>query len=359
MFKEFLQKYNLDEKRIAVGVSGGSDSLALALMLNDELAPSGYNIIAVTVDHRLRPTSAQEAETVAKIMKQNNIEHHTLVWNKDFTPETGIEEAARIARYNLLKNWCEQNGVKVLMMAHHLNDQIETFFIRLQRGSGLDGLCGMQESVMHNNLQIMRPLLYTDPQIMKNYLKLRNITWIEDESNSCDDFLRVKIRKFLPQFYAATDITPKRIGETMQRLLSSRNYLEHKCEQIINNSFKNRFGYGYSCALSVFLSFDNEMAFRILARLLRQVGNNEYTPRAESVINLINDIRNSTFKSATLAHCYVGLSNKTLWILPENYNTGNYTRKAWEDYEKINPAIKKQKLPLRLRVFILNHLEVM
>lgn len=357
MFNEFLQKYNVTEKRIAVGVSGGSDSLALALMLNEELSPLGYSVIAVTVDHRLRPTSAQEAKTVAAIMAQNGIEHHTLVWEHSSDLKTGIEEAARIARYNLLENWCKQNNVKVLMVAHHLNDQVENFFIRLQRGSGLDGLCGMKEAVVKNNLQIMRPLLYTNPQVMKNYLNQRHIAWIEDESNACDDFLRVKIRKFLPQFYAATEITPQRIGEAMQRLLSSRNYLEHKSEQIIKNSFKNWFDYGYSCSLAVFLSLDTEMAFRVLSCLLRQVGNNEYTPRADSVLHLISDIKSNKFKAATLAHCHISISNKTLWILPESYDIGNYTPKAWENYVKLNPVFKKQKLPLRLRAFILNQVK--
>lgn len=354
MFKEFLQKYNIIEKRIAIGVSGGSDSLALALMLNDELVPLGYSVIAITVDHRLRPTSAQETEIVAAIMAQNGIEHHTLVWEHISALKTGIEEAARIARYNLLENWCKQNNVKILMTAHHLNDQVENFFIRLQRGSGLDGLCGMKESALKNGLRIMRPLLYTNPQVMKDYLNRRHIAWIEDESNACDDFLRVKIRKFLPDFYAATQITPQRIGETMQRLLSSRNYLEHKTEQIIKSSFKNWFDYGYSCSLSLFLSLDTEMAFRVLSCLLRQVGNNEYTPRADSVLRLINDIKTATIKTTTLAHCCISISNKTLWILPEIYNIGSYTPKAWEDYIKLNPAFKKQKLPLRLRAFILN-----
>ena len=72
MFKEFLEKHNLQEKNIAVGVSGGSDSLALALMLNDELTPLGYKIIALTVDHRLRPSSAQEALYVSQIMQAKN-----------------------------------------------------------------------------------------------------------------------------------------------------------------------------------------------------------------------------------------------------------------------------------------------
>lgn len=203
----------------------------------------------------------------------------------------------------------------------------------------------------------MRPLLYTNPQVMKNYLNQRHIAWIEDESNACDDFLRVKIRKFLPQFYAATEITPQRIGEAMQRLLSSRNYLEHKSEQIIKNSFKNWFDYGYSCSLAVFLSLDTEMAFRVLSCLLRQVGNNEYTPRADSVLHLISDIKSNKFKAATLAHCHISISNKTLWILPESYDIGNYTPKAWENYVKLNPVFKKQKLPLRLRAFILNQVK--
>lgn len=352
MFKEFLEKHNLQEKNIAVGVSGGSDSLALALMLNDELTPLGYKIIALTVDHRLRPSSAQEALYVSQIMQAKNIEHHTLVWESNH-PQTGIEEASRIARYRLLEDWCKQHQIHYLMTAHHLNDQIETFFMRLQRGSGLDGLCGMKEVFEKNNFQILRPLLYTLPEVMKNYLLKNDIRWVEDESNACEDFLRVKIRHFLPDFYQKTGISPHRIGQTMQRLWGSRNHLENETLKIVKNNFKNWYDYGYSCSVDNFTALDDELKFRIMAYLLKKVGKDQYPPRAERILSLIEKIT-PDFKSATLGHCHVSVYNKKLWIFPEFYTLGQYTPKLWQDFTKTETKYKNLKLPLRLKIYLYN-----
>lgn len=353
MFREFLEKYNLQDKCIAVGVSGGSDSLALALMLNDELHPLGYKIIALTVNHNLRPTAAEEADYVAKIMQQNNIEHHTLVWQHK-QQLTGIEEAARIARYDLLSSWCKTHDINLLMTAHHLNDQVETFFMRLQRGSGLDGLCGMKECVAKNGILILRPLLYTSPDTMKKYLLAKDIKWIEDESNQCVDFLRVKMRMFLPQFYKATGITPQRIGQAMQKLLSSRNHLEKETEKFITNICKNWFNYGFSCPLNNFNTLDQELKFRVLASLLKTVGKDEYPPEAEKILSLVRKI-NDDFKSVTLGHCHISKLDGKLWILPEYYDTGIYNAKSWKTFVKQSHKYQKTKLPLRLKVYMVNN----
>ena len=94
--QDFFTKYGIENQAIAVGVSGGADSLALALRLNEQ----GYKIVALTVDHGLRPEARIEAEYVASVMQKYNIEHHILTW-VGTKPQTSIEEAAREARYNL------------------------------------------------------------------------------------------------------------------------------------------------------------------------------------------------------------------------------------------------------------------
>ena len=138
-------------------------------------------------------------------MKTFGIEHHILVWEGE-KPKTGIEEMAREARYALLQDWCENNDVRVLAIAHHAKDQAETFFLRLQRGSGLFGLSGMQAVSQRGNLKIIRPLLHTEPEKLKDYLRGKNLGWVEDPSNQCEDFLRVKIRKRLDNLLDEMDI---------------------------------------------------------------------------------------------------------------------------------------------------------
>ena len=136
---DFFNEHNITESVVAVGVSGGADSLALALMLKD----AGKSVVALTVNHCLRKEAQAEAEYVASLMKKHGIEHHILLWNEGAKIAKGIEEAARVARYKLMFDYCKKHKIKVLATAHHMRDQAETFLLRLQRGSGLFGLSAM------------------------------------------------------------------------------------------------------------------------------------------------------------------------------------------------------------------------
>ncbi len=355
MFGEFLEKNKISDKVIAVGVSGGSDSLGLALMLEEELADQGYKIIALTVDHQLRLNSSQEAVYVKTIMQNHGIEHHTLVWTQTPKPVSDIENMARKARYGLIAEWCKAHGVKYVMTAHHLFDQAETFFLRLQRGSGLNGLCGMREVFCWHGLYILRPLLETNPDIMKKYLQSKNISWVEDESNRSEEYLRVKIRHTLPILYQKIGLTPEQIVNTMRRLQYSRDYLENETRQFLQNSFKNWFDHAYSCEYTCFLNYSEEIQFRTMSYLLRQIGQTEYAPRAQKILGLIKQIKEQNFHAATLGGCYICRFNNALWFFPEEYEKGNYTVAVWKSLQQMHPDLCKLKLPFRLRVYIVNH----
>lgn len=353
MFKEFLNRNKITDKRIAVGVSGGSDSLALMLMAHQELVSLGYTIIALTVDHQLRPSSADEALYVGEIAARFGIEHHILIW-EDEKPQSSFEEAARAARYELIGDWCEENNVKAVMMAHHLNDQVETFFIRLQRGSGLDGLCGMREVVDHKGLTILRPLLNQNPQMMKDFLLKLNIRWIEDESNQCLDFLRAKIRHLLPQFYEDFGLTPQKIADTMLRLQSSRDYLDKKIYKIINRNGGRWDDYCYSFPYAEFIKQEPEIQYRLLAYMLRNTAHTEYQPRASTILNLLSKIAKKNFSGATGGHCYINRLDNKLWIFPEEYELGKYNTRSWKEFLATHKSYFKLHLPFRLRVYLVN-----
>ena len=150
--KDIINLSEITGDVVAVGVSGGADSLALLLLMDELLRPLGRRVAALTVDHGLRKESRAEAEYVAGVAAARGIEHHILTWQGD-KPRSGVEEAARTARYALLCSWCHEHGVETLCMAHHQQDQAETFLIRLQRGSGLTGLCGMAAVSRLNGLR--------------------------------------------------------------------------------------------------------------------------------------------------------------------------------------------------------------
>ena len=166
----------------AVGVSGGADSLALIFLLSDWAKQYGIELTALTVQHGLRPEAEDEAQYVAQLMQKNNIKHQILYWQGD-KPTSGIENAARNARYDLMHEWCCEQGIKSLLIAHHKRDQAETFLMRLQRGSGVDGLAAMAPISKWRELFVVRPLLGVNPEDLREYLQQKDIAWVEDSSN--------------------------------------------------------------------------------------------------------------------------------------------------------------------------------
>ena len=179
--KRIIDKYQIQPKVWAVGVSGGADSLALVYLLKSWSDEHCVRVVALTVNHQLRPEADAEAEYTAQLMKKIGVEHHILQW-VGVKPESGIEEAAREARYGLLQKWCAENGVPLLLIAHNQRDQAETFLMRLQRGSGVDGLAAMQERTMRNGIEILRPLLDIAPEALRAYLREQGVQWVEDPS---------------------------------------------------------------------------------------------------------------------------------------------------------------------------------
>lgn len=348
----FLAKHHITDKTIAVGVSGGADSLALVLKAAEELKVYGYKIVALTVNHRLRPNAAEEAHYVAQIMAQYQIEHHILEWTGN-KPTTGIEEAARAARYDLLKNWCDAHDVHVLMVAHHLQDQAETFLMRLQRGSGLEGLSCMREVSTWHGLKILRPLLNCSPQELRDYLQQRGVRWVEDESNQDMRYLRNKIRAFLPEIERQIGIKPQGLAATAMRLQSAEDFIEIQTEQIYAAQVQSLNGEVAYFKYADFLQWHREIKFRILGKLCRQT----YIPRAERILKAIGMMKKLPFGGLTLGGKEIFCAYGLVWIVPELNAKRKASREAWKEFVQTNPEYAKMKVPHKVRVAILKSAE--
>ncbi|MCQ2735134.1 MAG: tRNA lysidine(34) synthetase TilS [Alphaproteobacteria bacterium] len=346
--EDFLFRHHIKDSVIAVGVSGGADSLAVALMAAQSLAVYGKKIVALTVDHGLRPTSANEAAYVAEIMRRNNIEHHILVWEGD-KPKSGIEEAARIARYELLHKWCAEHGVSSLMVAHHILDQAETFLMRLQRGSGLKGLCCMREISVWRGLNILRPLLHTNPQVMENYLRQRHIEWVHDESNDDIQFLRSRIRNFWPEFVAQTGVDAEKLDGAIQRLQSSEDYIEAQINDIIQRQVTNDADVVFSFKHTDYLQWHAEVKFRVIASLCRR----EYIPRSDSVIGVVERLNHLPFNGVTLGDKEIFTAYNRVWIVPQLDAKHKSTSQDWKNFTELYPIYKGRKIPHKARLAVL------
>lgn len=352
VIKNFFDKHLITKQPLAVGVSGGADSLALVLMLKQTLPD--WKIIALTVDHQLRPSSRREAEYVRGIMEKFGIEHHILTW-EGVKPENGIEEQARTARYHLLCDWCQTHQVKYLAIAHHLYDQAETFLMRLQRGSGLRGLAAMNEKSYKDGVCILRPLLSCSPDALKRFLEEKQLDWVEDESNQCMDFLRVKMRKFLSVLEKNTGISAERLALAAENLQRTKDFLDTLVAQHISAHFHLWYGVAYSCDYALFLSWHPELQYHILAHLITTLGGNGYTPEASSLLKIIASIDDNTFDNTTLGGCYLQKSDLRLWIITENrQNNNTYTQQQWENFIMQNPSVRGINIPHKLKSAILN-----
>jgi tRNA(Ile)-lysidine synthase len=187
-------------KSVIVAVSGGSDSLALLFLLIafHVSHPRFPEIIAVTVDHGLRPESVGEARYVAELCKEAGISHRILNWS-GVKPGTGISAKARHARYSLLCEAARDAGTDLILTGHTRDDQIETFAMRSAReGGSKRGLAGMAPAtLLQREIWLVRPLLETSRETLRGYLGAKNITWCDDSSNDDPKYERVRIRKAL------------------------------------------------------------------------------------------------------------------------------------------------------------------
>ena len=132
--------------------------MALTALAKSYSYENKCKIYYVLVDHNIRKNSSKEAKSVKKLLKKHQITLNILKNKKPI--EKNIQSEARVVRYNLLKSFCKKKKIKTILTAHNLEDQVETFFIRLSRGSGLHGLSSMRPIYkIEDNINLIRPLL--------------------------------------------------------------------------------------------------------------------------------------------------------------------------------------------------------
>lgn len=197
-FRSDLDALVASDARIGVAVSGGSDSMALLLLA--AAARPGL-VEAATVDHAFRPESRGEAEMVAGLCKQLKVPHRILTVEWSESPSAAIQERAREARYGLLTKWVRERGIQALATAHHLDDQAETFVMRLLRGAGVRGLAGMRRTapVPGDDMPLLRPLLSWRHSELEKICADAGVTPVADPSNADEQFERVRVRRALAE----------------------------------------------------------------------------------------------------------------------------------------------------------------
>ena len=218
-----------DEKRILVAVSGGADSLALLLSLQEVAEEMGLIISALHVEHGIRgEESMSDAAFVEDLCDKEKIPLRVVhVDAKGLADEEklSIEEAARILRYQALKEAAREEGA-VIAVAHHMEDQVETILLHLLRGSGGEGLAGMRTFDRQDGIAIIRPLLHISRKEIESYLALRGQEYCTDSTNQDDRNPRNRIRHdILPIFEQMKPDYMQRFGDAADLLQDESNNL--------------------------------------------------------------------------------------------------------------------------------------
>jgi tRNA(Ile)-lysidine synthase len=298
---------------LAVAVSGGADSLALAILADRWARERCGSICAVTVDHRLRPESSAEVRRLRGWLSARAIRHEILVWSGD-KPISRIQEAARVARYALLAEWCREHGCLHLLTAHHRKDQVETHLIRRRAGSGPDGLAGISAIRELADCRVLRPLLGVPKARLAALLDAEQQPFITDPSNSDPRFERSRLRGSgavpADADFTALDRQIRTFG--CERIVQERNR-----DALLAHALTLHPAGFAVLDPGLVLAASPEIAERALAAVAATIGGRIYPPRGRRVARLRERLAGARSRGHTLGGCRFVVWRERILVLRE------------------------------------------
>ena len=262
---------------IVLAVSGGPDSTALMILAarwRDSLGTKP-KLVAVTIDHALRKESKREATSVARLARRLKIAHRTLHWSGR-KPTTGLQEAARAARYRLLADAARKAGAAHIVTAHTLDDQAETVLIRMTRGSGVTGLGAMAQlsplpADETGAITLVRPLLDVPKSRLIATLHAAKIPYADDPSNRDPRFTRARLRNLMNTL-AEEGLDARRLAQLARRLKRAEMAIEAATDRAIGDLRVDLPSGALAFETRRLDELPDEIALRLLGRAVTQVG---------------------------------------------------------------------------------------
>ncbi len=296
---KLFNKY-IDDKPIALAVSGGPDSTAMMQIAALSKKLKNNKVTVIVVDHGLREESKNEANIVGQNAKLLGFKFKILKWD-GVKPKTRIQEIARKTRYKLMTSWCKKKGIEKLFLAHHLDDQVETFLMRLGKGSGVDGLAVMNYVTEISSLKLVRPFLEIPKTRFIKILSITNLEWISDPSNFSSNYKRSRIRKILP-ILSKEGINSKQIGLVIKRMRSAKDALNTQTNILLKKYLSNVDNVAYFLNKELLKDAkEKEILLRVLEKIFMNISGSIYPPRRNKLENILSWIlKNNNIKAKTL-----------------------------------------------------------
>ena len=314
IYKKFEKYLDINENFV-VAVSGGPDSLALSFLTKIYSIKKSLRVKYFIVDHKLRKNSTSETNFVKKKLKEFSINLDILTWYGK-KPKKNIQSVARDKRYKLLIKQTKKLKIKNILLGHHLDDLFENFFIRILRGTGLNGLVSLGQKTQNEKVNLIRPLLNFDKKDLIYISKYIFGSFVKDPSNEDDKFKRVRVRKFLKDLegegldknkFLLTIKNLKFANQTIKfyikkNLKENSFFMNNKNLVILNKEFFHQ---------------SQEVVFRSLTEMIKFVGKKYYPVRGKKIDKIVELINNKSILKMTLGGCVIKKVNQTVILSKE------------------------------------------
>lgn len=311
---------------VALAVSGGSDSIALMTLAVEwaRQTPGAPRLHVLTVDHGLRADAAADAEAVRQAATALDLPCDILTWTGP-KPRSGVQAAARAARYRLLVERARALGLEALATAHTADDQAETILMRLARGSGLRGLSGMTEMATWLGLPLLRPFLAVERALLRAALAARGVGYRDDPSNADPRFERVRWRALMPKLIAE-GLDPAALARFAARCRRADDALDMIAGEIASQATAGDEG-AWVLSRDTFRRAPLDVQIRVLTRLIDRVAppladlgdaRAAYPPRDDKLAALATALSGTLVVRRTLGGAEISARSTTLTIRREN-----------------------------------------
>ena len=300
-FFSYLNNLKCFEKypHVAVGVSGGPDSIALVYIINKWIKSKQGKLSALIFDHRIRSNSEQESYKVRDILIDLNISARILKTKKNKPIKKDMAQA-RNNRFEGLITFCSKNNIHHLFLGHHFDDNLETYLIRKINGSNFEGLGSMEEITYFKKIQILRPFIKINKNSILSFNKKNKLVFINDPSNKDVNYTRVKVRNFLQN-----NKYKKSIKYDFINLKKEMPYYRNMVWKCLMDTLAEVKPKSIKINRNKLLIFDDLIIEKIILLCLKFFSDQKYKSRSSKINLFISEMKKSRFKIFNLTGVYI------------------------------------------------------